>query len=88
MVSEMEDFSFVPTRFSYRRDTKLFAEIEVVRMENSYYKFIIHPTEQWQNQEESLTHLRIQPDKSYNEQLACLRAAIRYLSTLGPCRLT
>lgn len=94
----MEHVSFISTRFSYRRDTKLFAEIEVIPLADSHYKFIIYPTKLLIDQEETLSTGTIdstalsspgfQIRESYHEQLDCLRAAIRYLSTLGYSRLS
>lgn len=94
----MEHERFGSTRFLYKRDTQLFAEIEVVGIDDSLYKFVIYPTKLWDNHD-GLQHtgqfdsLTLPPschyvNQTYDEQLTCLRAAIRFLSSLGPPRLT
>lgn len=94
----MEHEQFGSTRFLYKRDTHVFAEIEVVGIDDSLYKFVIYPTKYWEyledfqqkDQFDSLTlplschHV----NRTFDEQLTCLRAAIRFLSSLRPSRLT
>lgn len=84
---------WLSTRFLYKRDTQLFAEIEVIELDPTQYKFVIHPTpfgagESPYMQHGPLDSAQLPSDfedinRVYSKQLDCLRAATRLVSSIG-----
>lgn len=86
---------WLSTRFLYKRDTRLFAEIEVVELDATHYKFVIHPTPFGSGEspymKEPLDSFDLPSTfanvgRVYSGQLDCLRAATRLVSSIGPAR--
>ncbi|MBG0917815.1 hypothetical protein [Exiguobacterium sp. SRB7LM] len=89
---------WLSTRFLYTRDARLFAEIEVVELDPSHYKFVIHPTPLGAGESPYMRQGPLDSDhlpsafsdvsRVYTRQLDCLRAATRLVSSIGPARFT
>lgn len=90
----MEHGTLGSTRFLYKQDTQLLAEIEVVTVEKSLYKFIIYPTKLGSHYSDFLStdvfdSFRLSQSfpnirGTYDHQFECLRAATRLLSSMAP----
>lgn len=89
---------WLSTRFLYKRDTRLFAEIEVIELDEIHYKFVIHPTPLGAGESPYMQNGPLDSDhlpsafadvnRIYTRQLDCLRAATRLVSSIGPARFT
>ena len=89
---------WLSTRFLYKRDTQLFAEIEVIELDPTHYKFVIHPTpvgaeESPYMQQGPLDSVHLPSvfedvSRVYSKQLDCLRAATRLVSSMESSRFS
>ena len=89
---------WISTRFLYKQDTRLCAEIEVIELTPTHYKFVIHPITIGKERppymqagpldSARLPHPFDDVGSVYEKQLDCLRAATKLLSSLKQTNVT